>query len=73
MVRSEDTSVERAVNARLRQKLRPEFLGRFGRMLIFRKLGFETQVEICQSKTEKALRLMAGNGHHVRGRSKPAT
>jgi ATP-dependent Clp protease ATP-binding subunit ClpA len=65
MVRSEDTSVERAVNARLRQKLRPEFLGRFGRMLVFRKLGFETQVEICQSKIEKALRLMAGKGHHL--------
>ena len=65
MERSEDTSVESAVNARLRQKLRPEFLGRFGRMLIFRKLGFETQVEIRQSKIEKALRLMVRKGHHL--------
>ena len=34
-------------------------------MLIFRKLGFEMQVEICQSKIEKALRLMARKGHHL--------
>jgi ATP-dependent Clp protease ATP-binding subunit ClpB len=52
------SSVERFVLGRLHQCLRPELIGRFQEILIFRKLDFDTQKEIAALTLDRYLRFL---------------
>jgi hypothetical protein len=46
-------TVERTVLSRVGQQLRPELVGRITEKLVFARLGFDTQREICELMIER--------------------
>lgn len=57
---SSSAAVDHAVRRQLEQVFRPEFLGRFDELVLFRRLDFETQREIChQMVAQEVARLRA--------------
>jgi len=58
-------TMERHVLARAQQEMRPEFFARLGEKLVFRKLDFDTQLEIAGLLLERELAFMRSKGHFL--------
>jgi len=51
--KASSSAKERIITEALEQTLRPEFLGRFSKRVVFESLSFKIQREICQTLVEK--------------------
>lgn len=58
-------SVERTVMMRLRERLRPELLGRITEIVVFARLDFQTQRLICEDLIDKERARLAALGHEI--------
>lgn len=58
-------SVERTVSMRVRDRLRPELLGRINEIIVYARLSYATQRAICQSMIEAECTRLAALGHHI--------
>lgn len=58
-------TMERHVLARARQWLRPELYARITEKLVFRRLDYDSQVEIARLMLEQRLSDLAAKGHHL--------
>ena len=58
-------SVERSVLARVRERLRPELLGRITEMVVFARLSYAVQREICSSMIASECRRLAALHHRI--------
>jgi ATP-dependent Clp protease ATP-binding subunit ClpA len=58
-------SVERTVLSRVNQTLRPELVGRFTEKLVFRRLDFSTQREICEAMIAGEVRRLRALGYFL--------
>lgn len=57
------TTKERIITEALEQELRPEFLGRFSKKILFNSLSFDTQKEICISMVTQELNRLKSLGY----------
>ncbi|MDF9832348.1 ATP-dependent Clp protease ATP-binding subunit ClpA [Ereboglobus sp. PH5-5] len=58
-------SIERTVLARVGQQLRPELVGRMTEKIVFARLSFEIQREICETMIAKELARLQKLGHEL--------
>ncbi len=58
-------SVERTVLMRIREQLRPELVGRFQEILVFARLGYETQRAICEAMIQEESDRLLSLGHDL--------
>jgi ATP-dependent Clp protease ATP-binding subunit ClpA len=58
-------SVERTVLMRMRDRLRPELLGRVNEIIVFSRLSFPVQREICEGMIAAEVARLASLGHVV--------
>lgn len=58
-------SVERTVLMRLRERLRPELLGRINEVVVYSRLNYAVQREICEGMIEAELARLRGLGHEL--------
>lgn len=58
-------SVERTVLMRLRERLRPELIGRFNEIIVFSRLDYTTQRAICEKMIAAECTRLAGLGHYI--------
>jgi ATP-dependent Clp protease ATP-binding subunit ClpA len=58
-------SIERTVLMRVRERLRPELLGRINEILVFARLGYSVQREICENLISHEVARFAALGYHV--------
>ena len=58
-------SIERTVLARVGQQLRPELVGRITEKIVFSRLPYEVQREICEYMIENELKRLRSLGHAV--------
>jgi ATP-dependent Clp protease ATP-binding subunit ClpA len=65
MENSAFASVERTVLMRVRDRLRPELLGRINEVVVYARLDYATQREICEGMIEAELRRLRALGHHL--------
>lgn len=65
MENSAFASVERTVLMRVRGRLRPELLGRVNEIVVFARLDYLIQREICEGMIEGELARLAALGHRV--------
>lgn len=59
------SSVERTVMMRVREQMRPELVGRFTDLLVFRRLDYATQRAICEQMIASEQERLARLGHHL--------
>lgn len=62
MERSSAATVEESVQRRVRQKLRPELVGRIDEIAVFSRLGLDVQREICSLLIEREIARLRRNG-----------
>lgn len=65
MENSAFASVERTVLMRVRERLRPELLGRINETLVFARLDYPTQRTICDGMIAGELERLRGCGHEL--------
>lgn len=58
-------SVERTVLMRVRERLRPELLGRISETLVYARLGYSVQREICENLISNEIVRFAALGYNV--------
>ncbi len=58
-------SVERTVLMRVRERLRPELLGRINEIIVYSRLGYATQREICEAMVIAELCRIADLGYEL--------
>lgn len=58
-------SVERTVLMRVRERLRPELVGRINEIIVYARLDYATQREICESMISSECSRLAGLGHAI--------
>jgi len=58
-------SIERTVLMRVRGQLRPELVGRFNEIIVFARLGYATQRNICERMIAEEIRRLASLGHLI--------
>jgi len=56
MVRSPFSTIERVILNQVNETLRPELVGRITEKIVFNKLSYEIQLEICKNMLQKELR-----------------
>ncbi|MEZ0300008.1 MAG: AAA family ATPase [Candidatus Methylacidiphilales bacterium] len=59
-------AIERTVLKRLDQTLRPELVARINEKIVFSRLSFDVQRQICEAMIEKERKRLEGLGHHIR-------
>ncbi|WP_161554688.1 AAA family ATPase [Ereboglobus luteus] len=59
-------SIERTVMARVGQQLRPELVGRMTEKIVFARLGFDVQREICETMIAAELARLQKLGHELK-------
>ncbi len=58
-------SVERTVSMRVRERLRPELLGRINEVIVYARLNYATQREICEGMIGAELARLRALGHDL--------
>lgn len=58
-------SVERTVLMRVRERLRPELIGRINELIVFRRLDYATQRAICEAMIDAECARLASLGYHI--------
>src|SRR5579872_5907631 len=62
---SNDSTLERHVLTRAQQSLRPEIFARVNEKLVFRRLGYEHQLEIAEKFLTREVEFLASRGHKL--------
>ncbi len=58
-------SIERTVLMRVRERLRPELLGRINEIVVFARLAYATQREICEKMIAEECARLGALGHQI--------
>ena len=58
-------SIERTVLMRVRERLRPELVGRISEIIVFGRLNYSTQRAICEDMVTAEIARLGGFGHRV--------
>ena len=59
------SAIERTVLRKVDQTLRPELVGRITEKVVFGRLSYDTQREICEGMIQKEAKRLQGMGHQV--------
>lgn len=65
MIKSKFTLIEKTVISEVRRTLRPELIGRFTKLQVFKRLDFDTQVEICKLLLDREIKRLGSLGHKI--------
>ena len=65
MLRSKFALIQKTVMSEVRRTLRPELIARFTKVLVFKRLSFDTQLEICRLLLGREIERLAELGHKI--------